>query len=100
MSDLMNKFGNTSQGNWVVGYYEDTIMYEENSCQRNGNIYSAEVTAFDGRTASSWADFQDWYLEITDPNDLDSDGIPDLSDSINEMIVFFETIGTDLGGKN
>ena len=138
----------TSQGNWVVGYYEGTIVYEENNCQinattmdaageilsasgsttytssnenqitlnnldltvnsslvringnsltRNGNIYSAAVTALDGSPATSWADFQDWYLEITDPNDLDLDGIPDLSDSIYESIIFFETIGTDLG---
>ena len=123
----------TSWGDWVVGYYEGSFVYDGSNCEidattmdaqgsvrnvsgsssynaanedqvtintldlqvnssevringntltRNGNVYSASVQAVDGGTASSWADFQDWYLEITDPNDSDSDGIPDLSDTL------------------
>ena len=57
------------------------VRINGNSLTRNGNVYSASVNAVDGGTASSWPDFQDWYLEITDPNDSDGDGVPDLSDS-------------------
>ena len=122
-----------SWGDWVVGYYEGTFVYDGSNCEidattmdaqgsvrnvsgstsynasdedqvtinnldlqvnssvvringntltRNGSVYSGSVQAVDGGTASSWADFQDWYLEITDPNDSDSDGIPDLSDTL------------------
>jgi len=67
-----------------------------NSLTRSGNVYSASVKAVDGGTASSWPDFQDWYLELTDPNDSDGDGFPNLSDS--ESANFLANSGNELGG--
>ena len=49
--------------------------------QRIGNSYSATVQLTDGEPATSWPDYQNWFITITDPNDLDSDGVPDLSDA-------------------
>ena len=47
--DLINKLGSTSQGNWVVGYYEGTILYEENNCQINATTMDAV-----GEILSDW----------------------------------------------
>ena len=47
---------------------------------RNGNIYSAVIMFADGETITSWPDYQKWLITIEDTNDLDGDGIPDLSD--------------------
>ena len=69
-----------------------------NSLTRSGNVYSASVKAVDGGTASSWPDFQDWYLELTDPNDSDGDGVPDLSDSESSTANFLANSGNELGG--
>jgi hypothetical protein len=68
------------------------------SLTRSGNVYSASVKAVDGGTASSWPDFQDWYLELTDPNDSDGDGVPDLSDSESSTANLLATSGNELGG--
>ncbi|MBT5909851.1 MAG: hypothetical protein HN627_08355 [Opitutae bacterium] len=69
-----------------------------NSLTRSGNVYSASVKAVDGGTASSWPDFQDWYLELTDPNDSDGDGFPNLSDSESSTANFLANSGNELGG--
>lgn len=52
--------------------------------QRSGNQYSANVQLVDGGLGTSWADFENWHLVITDQNDWDSDGIPDLTDPKSE----------------
>lgn len=49
---------------------------------RTGNRYAGSFQFSDGNPATSWADYVDWVLEITDPNDADGNGIPDLSDAV------------------
>jgi hypothetical protein len=48
---------------------------------RDGNTYSGTVVLTDGEPLTSWPDYQRWFLTITDTNDSDGDGIPDISDS-------------------
>lgn len=47
---------------------------------RNGNRYVGQATANDGNVSTSWVDYNYYHLKVTDNNDADSDGIPDLSD--------------------
>jgi hypothetical protein len=58
----------------------EMIQLSINSLDRNGNTYSGFAEALDGNPATSWADFTDWFIEVTDTNDEDLDGIPDLTD--------------------
>jgi len=46
--------------------------------QRSGNIFRGTVTLADGGVDTSWADYTTYRVEITDPNDTDADGLPDL----------------------
>ena len=50
---------------------------------RSGNTYAAVVELTDGGSDTFWPDYQKWYLRIEDSNDSDGDGIPDLSDEID-----------------
>ena len=47
---------------------------------RYGNKYSAAVLLSDGDLDTFWTDYQKWYIEIEDNNDIDKDEIPDFSD--------------------
>ena len=49
---------------------------------RTGNKFVATGTMQDGDPYSSWVDYKDFVLTITDNNDTDGDGVPDLSDSL------------------
>ena len=48
---------------------------------RSGNVYRGALGLYDGNPRTSWADYIDYRLEITDTNDSDGDGIPDMTDS-------------------
>lgn len=50
------------------------------SLARFGNKYRGAVLAVDGLLDTSWPDFIQWLMEITDANDGDTNGIPDLTD--------------------
>lgn len=47
---------------------------------RAGNRYVGALTFADGDTRTAWADHPNWVFEFTDLNDLNGNGIPDLSD--------------------
>ena len=47
---------------------------------RSGNKYIGELQLVDGNPGSSWADYTGWVMEITDANDSNNNGVPDLSD--------------------
>ncbi len=47
---------------------------------RSGNTYSGKGAVSDGNTYTSWVDYSIFHSKITDNNDSDGDGIPDLSD--------------------
>ncbi len=48
---------------------------------RTGNKYVGSLRFADGDMRTSWADNTDWAFVITDLNDSNGNGIPDLSDS-------------------
>lgn len=49
---------------------------------RTGNKYVGNLSVSDGNLATSWPDYTSWVLEMTDSNDSNANGIPDLSDSL------------------
>jgi hypothetical protein len=49
---------------------------------RSGKRYLGNVEFQDGGLSTSWRDYINWRLEFTDNNDADTDGIPDLSDTV------------------
>jgi hypothetical protein len=48
--------------------------------QRNGNAYVGDVTLRDGAPVTYWPDYTKVRMALVDTNDLDANGIPDLSD--------------------
>ncbi|MDB6038168.1 MAG: large protein, partial [Verrucomicrobiales bacterium] len=48
--------------------------------QRTGNTYVGNVTLRDGAPVTYWPDYTQVRMVLVDTNDLDSNGIPDLSD--------------------
>jgi len=50
--------------------------------RRAGRVYSGSLVYADGRTGTTFVDYVSHYFTITDLNDADSDGIPDLSDDL------------------
>jgi len=61
--------------------YEYTIFPD--SLQRFGTVYLGEIFFVEGNFATTWTDYDRWYFLIDDPSDYDNDGIPDLSDLID-----------------
>lgn len=59
-----------------------TIVVYAATLDRSGNKYVGNLEIQDGEAATSWRDYKDWVLEVTDTNDYDGDGIPDLSDGL------------------
>ena len=60
----------------------DTIQLQAGSLNRSGSKYAGFAKAIDGNANTSWADYIDWYIEISDPNDSDNDNIPDFTDPV------------------
>lgn len=49
---------------------------------RSGNVYKGTFRFKDGDPSTPWPDFALYALSLTDVNDADADGIPDLSDVV------------------
>ena len=49
---------------------------------RSGTRYTGNARLNDGIPETSWADATNWVIEITDTNDWDGNGVPDVSDTI------------------
>jgi alpha-tubulin suppressor-like RCC1 family protein len=49
------------------------------SLTRSGMTYRGNLSVVDGEPRTGWADFLDYYLSVTDGNDSNADGIPDLT---------------------
>lgn len=62
----------------------DSLLFTQSATtmNRSGNTYRGLFTLIDGNSETSWQDYKQYTVEITDTNDSDSDGIPDLSDPI------------------
>lgn len=54
---------------------------------RSGKRYLGAVEFQDGGLSTTWRDYISWRLEITDPNDSDGNGVPDLSDTVSALPV-------------
>ncbi|MEI6467087.1 MAG: immunoglobulin domain-containing protein, partial [Verrucomicrobiota bacterium] len=50
--------------------------------KRNGRVYGGTLSYVDGQISTAFADYVSSYFTITDPNDADGDGIPDLTDDL------------------
>jgi hypothetical protein len=59
----------------------DELQIKGSSLSRSGNSYSTNMKALDGGLSTSWHDFVDWHVSISDQNDADADGVPDFTDS-------------------
>ena len=58
----------------------EVISIRPGVLNRSGNKYIGNLQLVDGNTATSWPDFTAWVMEITDTNDSNTNGVPDLSD--------------------
>jgi hypothetical protein len=47
---------------------------------RKGHTYQGRLKFVDGAPETPWADYTDWVMAINDPNDGNTNGVPDLSD--------------------
>ncbi len=47
---------------------------------RKGNRFSGKLKFVDGAPETPWIDYVNWLIQITDSNDSNTNGIPDLSD--------------------
>jgi hypothetical protein len=46
--------------------------------ERDGDVFRGVVSVYDGEPLTSWDDYEQLLLELTDSNDTDSDGLPDI----------------------
>jgi len=65
----------------VVSSQNTTHTIQPMTLNRSGNRYFGPMTLADGELDTTWSDYTSWVMEITDTNDEDSDGIPDLTDA-------------------
>jgi hypothetical protein len=54
------------------------ILTMDSTLNRFGNQFRGALEVFDGEPSTSWDDYTRFRVEITDNNDTDSDGLPDL----------------------
>lgn len=57
-----------------------TFQVRAGTLARSGRIYRGDLTFVDGGPTTSWVDFADNRIVITDTNDVNGDGVPDLTD--------------------
>ena len=74
-SEDMLEINNFSLTDGVDTVYSKTIFLV-----RNQNTYTGDMSLVDGDLDTSWSDYVNWKFFITDFNDEDNDGIPDLTD--------------------
>ena len=58
----------------------ETVYSRTIFLNRNLNTYSGEMSFEDGDLDTPWSDYSQWKIFITDLNDQDNNGIPDLTD--------------------
>lgn len=71
--------------NWLDGKTTTTAL--PSVLSRTGNRYRGPLTIVDGLSETSWPDFTQWMLEVTDNNDSNGNGIPDWSDTPNNPLL-------------
>jgi uncharacterized repeat protein (TIGR03803 family) len=81
-----------SSGRWTNAIGR-TLSYNSGALQRvsvSSSNYFASLQFLDGDLATTDADYYDWVLSIRDSNDVNGNGVPDLSDdpSVGSVPVF------------
>ena len=66
----------------TTDYDSSILQTQSTTLKRSGNKYSGYLKALDGDTDTSWADYVDWYVEVTDLNDANSNGVPDFTNPV------------------
>jgi formylglycine-generating enzyme required for sulfatase activity len=64
----------------------DVLRIVGSTLNRSGNSYTANMKAVDGNPDTSWGDYIDWHVVVTDINDADSDGVPDFTDTSSQWM--------------
>lgn len=85
---LLGTTSYTTSGDSQLSYAPCTILdasgnsysVKAGTLTRSGNIYRGTLSLVDGQPQTYWPDFTDYQIVITDPNDADKNGIPDLTD--------------------
>jgi hypothetical protein len=72
----------SSEANDNLG--EDEVEEGPFTLKRKGNRYAGKITYKDGTKFTPWPDYLTDIVEVTDLNDSDGDGIPDLTDSLDQ----------------
>jgi len=67
---------------YLAGTDGKTYTVHASVLNRLANRYSGNISLSDGNSATSWPDYTNWVLELTDTNDSNGNGIPDLSDAL------------------
>lgn len=57
--------------------------YPRMTFNRTGNRYLSSYTSPDGMGVTTWPDYTQWIVEVTDYNDSNANGVPDWSDTPN-----------------
>ena len=70
-----------SDGNWTNALGQTLAYFPTDQLTRDGRNYSDFFEFLDGDLNSTLPDYDLWVVIITDPNDSDGDGVPDLSDA-------------------
>ncbi len=89
-------YGTTAGSSGSVVVYASTFS-------RSGNRYIGTVTLQDGTPRTYWRDYGDWVFVITDNNDSNLNGVPDLSDAALctfSLPVTFASIGSSGGTQS
>lgn len=63
---------------------DDEVEEGPFTLKRRGNRYIGEITYKDGAAFTPWPDYLKDVIEVTDVNDSDGDGIPDLTDLFDQ----------------
>jgi len=65
----------------AIGNDGRTYRVKAGNLTRSGNVYRGNLELHDGLPETYWADFTGYAFLLTDANDSDRDGVPDLTDS-------------------
>ncbi len=83
VNDLLLQAGVWTNQAGQVFTYLDSAPGE--SLGRNHLNYVSYLDVIDGNARTSYEDYTVWLLHITDTNDIDQNGIPDLSDVLSQQ---------------
>lgn len=66
----------------LLGASRRQYVVQPVSLARSENRYTGTLRLLDGLPETSWRDYTDWTVEIIDPTDSNTNGVPDFSDPL------------------